>query len=374
MADDLAADAIARDQAGKPPTDETARLREAGLPAALTPPGPGRGADWRTGCAVIREVAAADGSVGELLARHYVHAWSGRFYADHEHAAALEEESVRERWLWTGAVRTPSPHHDAEGPDLTLRPRTTGYVLSGHRCVDTAVAAADQIVVDAVCAATGDVLVVRIPADERGVTVEPDHDRLGQRVAGAGRLALDRVAVTPGQVLGRRPHDEESTAPVTGLAEPALRLALCHVALGVAEGALTEARDLNRAGRAHRLPGEDPDLFLTYGELASATQTATAVVDRATEVMARALAAGAQLDAEASAGVAALVATAEAVMSKAALHVTAQVLELADAPGLDRFWRNARVLTAHRPVAQRLRSVGEHYLNGSHRAAAAVFH
>ncbi|MYT27010.1 acyl-CoA dehydrogenase, partial [Streptomyces sp. SID7760] len=77
----LAADAIARDQAGKPPTDETARLREAGLPAALTPPGPDRGADWRTGCAVIREIAAADSSVGDLLARHYVHAWSGRFYA-----------------------------------------------------------------------------------------------------------------------------------------------------------------------------------------------------------------------------------------------------------------------------------------------------
>ncbi|MFI6148755.1 acyl-CoA dehydrogenase [Streptomyces sp. NPDC051109] len=374
VADDLAADAIVRDQAGKPPTDETARLREAGLPAALTPPGPGRGADWRTGCAVIREIAAADSSVGDLLARHYVHAWSGRFYADREHAAALEEESVREQWLWTGAVRTPAPHDDAEGPDLALRPRPTGYLLNGRRSVDTAVAAADQIVVDAVCAATGEVLVVRVPPGARGVTVEPAHDRLGQRVAGAGQVVLDRVTITPDQVLGRRPHDEESTAPVTALAEPALRLALCHVGLGIAEGALTEARDLSRGGRAHRLPGEDPDLFLTYGELASAAQTATAVVDRATEVMAQALARGAQLDAEVPAGVAALVATAEAVMSKAALHITARVLELADAPGLDRFWRNARVLTAHRPVAHRLRSIGEHYLNGSHRAVAAAFH
>ncbi|WP_405676546.1 acyl-CoA dehydrogenase [Streptomyces sp. NBC_00868] len=374
VADDLAADAIVRDQAGRPPTDEAARLREAGLPAALTPPGPGRGADWRTGCAVIREIAAADSSVGDVLARHYVHAWSGRFYASHEHATALEEESVRERWLWTGAVRTPAPNGDTEGPDLTLRPRVTGYLLNGRRSVDTAVAAADQIVVDAVCAATGDVLVVRIPSGAQGVTVEPAHDRLGQRVAGAGEVVLDRVTVTPGQVLGRRPHDEESTAPFTALAEPALRLALCHVGLGIAEGALTEARDLSRGGRAHRLPGEDPDLFLTYGELASAAQTATAVVDRATEVMAQALAAGAQLDAEVPAGVAALVATAEAVTSKATLHITARVLELADAPGLDRFWRNARVLTAHRPVAHRLRSIGEHYLNGSHRAVTAAFH
>ncbi|MDX3537204.1 acyl-CoA dehydrogenase family protein [Streptomyces sp. MB09-01] len=371
VAEDLAADAIVRDQAGKPPTDETARLREAGLLASLTPPGPGRGADWRTGCAVIREIAVADSSVGDVLARHYVHAWSGRFYASDQHATALEEESVREGWLWTGAVRTPRPDDETDGPDLTLRRHTTGHLLSGRRAVDTAVATADQIVVDAVCAANGDVLVVRIPPGARGVTVEPAHDRLGQRVAGAGAVVLDRVTVTPEQVLGRRPHDEESTAPFTALAEPALRLALCHVGLGIAEGALTEARDLNRGGRAHRLPGEDPDLFLTYGELASAAQTATAVVDRATDVMAQALETGPHLDAEGAAGVAALVATAETVTGKAALRITARVLELADAPGLDRFWRNARVLTAHRPVAHRLRTIGEHYLNGSHRAVAS---
>ncbi|WP_046776881.1 acyl-CoA dehydrogenase family protein [Streptomyces yangpuensis] len=378
VADDLAADALVREQAGRPPTDERTRLREAGLLAALTPPSPGRGTDWRTGCAVIREVAAADSSVGDVLARHYVHTWSGRFYASQHQANALEEASVREQWLWTGAVRAPAPspaptENGDDGADLTLRPRNTGYVLDGRRAVDTAVAVADQIVLDAVCAVTGDILVVRLSPRARGVTVEAAHDRLGQRVAGAGEVVLDRVTVTPGQVLGRRPHDEESTAPFTALAEPALRLALCHVVLGIVEGALTEARDLSRGGRAYRLPGEDPDLLLTYGELASAAHTAMAVVDRATETMAQALGVGTHLDAEEPAGVAALVATAETVASRAALHITARVLELADAPGLDRFWRNARVLTAHRPVAHRLRSIGEHYLNGSHRAVAAAF-
>ncbi|MEU3063973.1 acyl-CoA dehydrogenase [Streptomyces subrutilus] len=372
VADDLAADAIARDQAGEPPVDEADRLREAGLPAALTPPGPERGTDWRTGCAVVRKVAAADSAVGDLLARHYVHTWSGRFYGGHHEAAALEEESVREQWLWTGAVAAPAD--DTDAPDLALRPRDTGYVLSGRRFVETAVAVADQIVVDAVCAVTGDVLLVRIPAGARGMTVEPARDRLGQRVGGAGEIVLDRVTVPPGQVLGRRPDDEEAGAPLTALAEPALRLALCHVGLGIVEGALTEARDLSRGGHAYRLPGADPDLFLTYGELASAAQTATAVVDRATEVMAQALDAAAQLHAEEPAGIAALVATAETVTSRAALHVTTRVLELADTPGLDRFWRNARVLTAHHPAAHRLRSIGEHYLNGSHRAVAAAFH
>ncbi|MEV7513130.1 acyl-CoA dehydrogenase [Streptomyces sp. NPDC091201] len=374
VAEDLAADAITRDRAGLPPVDEKARLREAGLLAALTPPGPGRGTDWRTACAVVREIATADSAVGDLLARHYVHSWSGRFYAGHHEATALEEASVREEWLWAGTVRAPAPEGDPDGPDLVLRPRDSGYVLNGRRALDTAVAVADQIVLDAVCAVTGEVLVVRVPAHARGVGVESAPDRLGQRVAGAGEVALDRVAVRTGQVLGRRPQDEESSAPFTALAEPALRLALCHVGLGIAHGALTEARDLSRGGRARRPPGEDADLLLTYGELASAAHTASAVVDRATEVTARALDAGGRLDAEEPAGVAALVATAETVTSRAALQITARVLELADAPGLDRFWRNARVLTAHRPAAHRLRSIGEHYLNGSHRAVAAAFH
>ncbi|MEU6215290.1 acyl-CoA dehydrogenase [Streptomyces sp. NPDC047023] len=374
VAEDLAADAITRDRAGLPPVDEKARLREAGLLAALTPPGPGRGTDWRTACAVVREIATADSAVGDLLARHYVHSWSGRFYAGHHEATALEEASVREEWLWAGTVRAPAPEGDPDGPDLVLRPRDSGYVLNGRRALDTAVAVADQIVLDAVCAVTGEVLVVRVPAHARGVGVESAPDRLGQRVAGAGEVVLDRVAVRTGQVLGRRPQDEESSAPFTALAEPALRLALCHVGLGIADGALTEARDLSRGGRARRRPGEDADLLLTYGELASAAHTASAVVDRATEVTARALDAGGRLDAEEPAGVAALVATAETVTSRAALQITARVLELADAPGLDRFWRNARVLTAHRPAAHRLRSIGEHYLNGSHRAVAAAFH
>ncbi|MFD7325373.1 acyl-CoA dehydrogenase [Streptomyces sp. NPDC059875] len=370
VADDLATDAIVRDQAGKPPVDETARLREAGLLAALTPPLPGGGADWRTGCAVIQEVATADSSLGEVLARHYAHAWSGRFYAWHHSASALEEEAAREQWLWSGTVRAPGSAHETGGPDLTLTPLDTGYVLNGRRSVDTAVSVADQFMVDAVCAVTGDVLVVRIPADDPGVIAEPAHDRLGQRVAGAGAVVMDGVVVTSRQVLGHRPQDEESTAPFTALAEAALRLALCHVGLGIAEGALTEARDLGRNTHAPGPPGDDPDLLLTYGELASAAQTAAAVVERATDAMTLALSAGAELHPEEPAAVDALVAMAETVTTRAALQITTRVLELADALGLDRFWRNARTLTAHHPAAHRLRSIGDHYLNGRRRAMA----
>ncbi len=92
---------------------------------------------------------------------------------------------------------------------------------------------------------------------------------------------------------------------------------------------------------------------------------------RATDAMAGALAAGPDIDVEEPAAVAALVDTAETVTARAALHITTRVLELADAPGLDRFWRNARVLTARGSAAHRLRAIGDHYLNGRYRSPAA---
>ncbi|MET9972732.1 acyl-CoA dehydrogenase family protein, partial [Streptomyces sp. NPDC006356] len=59
LADDLATDAVEREQAGKPPLDEVGRLRESGLLTLLVPAElGGGGADWRTAYAVVRTVAA----------------------------------------------------------------------------------------------------------------------------------------------------------------------------------------------------------------------------------------------------------------------------------------------------------------------------
>ncbi|MEU7283511.1 acyl-CoA dehydrogenase family protein [Streptomyces sp. NPDC045431] len=380
VADDLAADALARDRAGGPPSDEAARLREAGLPALLTPPaakGPG-GADWRAACAAVKEIAAADGSIGELLAHHYVLAWSGRFLGSGAAAARFERRVTRGRWLLGGGIDLPGTEGEAEGegdgsdgtgPGLTLVPRGGGaYVLNGRRRFDAGVTVADRLVVGARCGGTGDLLVVLADPAHPGVGVEPAADRVGQRLSGGGTVGFDGVPIGAADVLGTVPRDDHAVAPFTALAPLALRLLRVHVALGVAEGALAEARDVSRAAQAARPPaadGADPYLLLAYGELATAAHTAAAVVEGATDALARGLRAGAALDVEGHADIAVLVAAAEAVTSRSALHITTRVLELTDSAGFDRFWRNARVLTAHTSPARRLRDIGDHYLNGT---------
>lgn len=380
LADDLAVDAPARDRAGKPPFDEVARLREAGLPALLTPPGPSRrGADWRAACTVIREISAADSSIGELLAHHYVLSWTARFLAGAtatSSAENLEDRTTRERWLLAGAVE---PSRTAGGPEPRLTPVDGGHVLEGRRPFASGVAVADRLIVGARCTGTGEVLVALVDPADPGVFTEPGSDRLGQRLAGAGTVTFDQVRVDPADILGSLPGDEHAVAPFTALAPLALRLLLVHVGLGIAEGALAEARDISRAThaapeRADDYPvsdGEDPYLLLAYGELATAAHAAAAVVERATDALAQGLLAERSLGVEERADIAVLVAAAEAVTDRSALQITTRILELLSGttgggPDFDRFWRNARALTASSSASHRLRDIGDHYLNGTH--------
>ncbi|MFJ8659837.1 acyl-CoA dehydrogenase [Streptomyces sp. NPDC093795] len=407
LADDLAFDALARDRAGKVPFDEVARLQEAGLPALLTAPGPGRrGADWRAASAVVREISAADSSVGELLAHHYALSWSGRFFGPvrkpggrRPSGPALDVRTAEGGWLLAGGIEPPCAE---TGPGLMLTPAATGpgWVLDGARTFASAVTVADRLVVGARPGGTGELLVVLVDPARDGVFTDAATDRVGQRLAGAGTVTFDRVPVPPEDVIGAVPQDEHAVAPYTTLAPLALRLLLVQVALGVAEGALAEARDIRRAGKAAPAPapagypgghpiglpgadgtgtisaGDDPYLLLAYGELATAAHAAAAVVERATDALARGLLAARSLGVEERADIAVLVAAAETVTGRAAVHITTRVLELVDGtagadvrsggPGFDRFWRNARTLTAPTRAAHRLRDIGDHYLNGSH--------
>ncbi|MYR61862.1 acyl-CoA dehydrogenase, partial [Streptomyces sp. SID625] len=111
-------------------------------------------------------------------------------------------------------------------------------------------------------------------------------------------------------------------------------------------------------------------MLLAFGELALAVHSASAVVDRATTAMDRSLTAGPELDTERRADTAALVAAAEAVTARSALRAGEGVLELAGAEGLDRFWRNIRVLTGRGPAAPVLRSLGDHFLHGARASSA----
>ncbi|MEW2492792.1 acyl-CoA dehydrogenase family protein [Streptomyces nodosus] len=371
-ADDLATDAVAREQSGKAPFDEVSRLREAGLLTLLTAAGSGGGgADWATACAVVREIAAADGSIARLLGSHYFVSWSARFFSGPAPAARLEQRSAAQQWCWGGGLA----HQE---PPPTLARTARGTVLDGRQSYATGVLVADRLAVRAVRADTGEPLAVVVDPAQRGVSVQDDADTFGQRLAAGGSVEFDAVRVGADDILGSLSADEDLLSPRTALASPVGHLVSVQLLLGLAEGVLSEAREYRRADRAPWHPArpagsaQDPQLLACYGELAVLTRSASALAAQAVDAVSGGLARGEDLGYDECADISVLVAMAEAAAVRAAQESSARALDIigvrsaSAGRGLDRFWRNTRTHTLYEPLAHRLRDVGDYFLNGAH--------
>ncbi|KMS76278.1 acyl-CoA dehydrogenase [Streptomyces viridochromogenes] len=376
LADDLATDAVEREQAGKPPLDEVARLRESGLLTLLVPAAlGGGGADWRTAYTVVRTVAAADGAIGHLLGSHYFLSHSVRFFAGPDRAARVERASAAGEWYWGGGIAS-------QEPPLMLTPTTDGFLLDGHQRYGSGVGVADRLVVRAAVPGTGEPLAVLVDTAHPGLVSGNGGDTFGQRLAAAGGVGFDSVPVAADDVLGSLSADDGALAPFTGLAVPTARLVSAHCCLGAAEGLLGEVREHGRAAQSAwqpfspqpwpGSPPQDPYVLTAYGELAVAARAASALADQAVAALTRGLGRGEDLDDEECAEIAVLASAAEAAASRAAQEISTHALDAVGVPaafarhGLDRFWRDTRTHTLREPVAHRLREVGDYFLNGAH--------
>ncbi|MFR9804047.1 acyl-CoA dehydrogenase family protein [Pseudonocardia sp. RS010] len=127
----LAADAGARDRAGAWPYAEVQLLKDAGLVTLLGPAEHGGGGqEWPLAYRVIREVAAGDGSVGQLLGYHLLWFWAARLVDTREQIEAVEAEATRNRWFFGGAV---NPRDE----DVVIRDAGHHLVYDGRKSFST---------------------------------------------------------------------------------------------------------------------------------------------------------------------------------------------------------------------------------------------
>lgn len=379
-ADDLATDAVAREQAGKIPLDEVSRLRESGLLALLVPAeAGGGGADWPTAYAVVREIAAADGAIGQLLGCHYFLSWSARHFAktaagsgaSPQRQTAASCKSAAQQGCWGGGfVR--------QEPPLILTRKGNNYLLSGRQSYATGALVADRLAVRAERADTGEPLAVTVDPTHHGVRIDADADPFGQRLAAGGSVEFDAVPVAARDVLGSLSADEDVLSPLAALSSPVGRLLSVQLQLGMAEGVLAEAGEYSRAGYSPRHQAwpvgtpRDPHVLTVFGELTVLVRSASALAAQALEAVDSGLARDEDLTYDEYAEIAFLVTMAESAASRAAQECTARALDIvgpraaSSRLGFDRFWRNARTHTLYEPVAHRVRDVGDYVLNGAH--------
>ncbi|MCT9140688.1 acyl-CoA dehydrogenase family protein [Streptomyces violarus] len=365
----LAADAAARDKAAATPYAEVQLLKDSGLVTLLGPvEHGGAGQDWPTAYRVVREVAKADGSIGQLLGYHYLWNWAARLVATREQWEHVEAEAARNRWFFGGAV---NPRDE----DVVVRDEGDTLTFTGRKSFSTGSKVSDVTVLEGVLEGTDDHVFAIVPSDSEGLTFHDDWDNIGQRLTESGGVTIDTVRVPWSAAAG---YVDKQFRPrvYNTLNVPTIQLVFVNFYLGIATGALetaatytrTKARAWLHGGHEHAV--DEPYVIDTYGDLTAKLWAAEALAD--------AVAAEGQklhddpdaVTEQARGEFEVRVAAVKARATDVALEVTNRIFEVtgaratASAEGLDRFWRNVRTHTLHDPVAYKRREIGRHVLTG----------
>lgn len=350
----LAVGAVERDRTGRPPLAEVELLKDAGLVTLLGPAGHGGGGQqWSVAHAAVRTIAAADGSIGHLLAHHYAWVWLAEFIGTDEKIEHIGEVSVRARWLFGGSSR--------------VREATLGIGDAGSDMVFTGE------IEDPVGCRVCDIVMLegRIPgrdvpisalamATEPGFGLRAERDGFGLRRSVSEQVVVDDVAIPWTGALG---HVNKRFQPRTynEFLHPTLDLALSNVFLGLARGALD-------AVAAHLKTAPAAGTERTVGALVSGLWQAEAFADA---VAAEGDALHARRRSVTEQDLRAHRVRVTAVLDRASAAATEITARAVDAAGSDdavmaavsRFWRDVRALSAR--VTPDTGGTGRSFLEGT---------
>ncbi|MGW4523886.1 acyl-CoA dehydrogenase family protein [Amycolatopsis sp. NPDC004378] len=368
----LAVDAVERDRRNATPYEEIQLLKDAGLVTLLGPAEHGKGGrTWDTAYRVTREIARADGSIGQLLGYHYLWAWAARLVATDEQIAAVEELYTANNFFFGGAV-------NPRDSDLTITEDGDELVYNGHKSFSTGSKVSDLTVLEGVLTGTEDHVFAIVPSVQEGIVFHDDWDNLGQRLTESGSVTITDVRVPWASAAG---YVDRKFRPLTynTLNVPAIQLVFTNFYLGIAQGALDAGLAYTRE-RTRPWPygGDDKDaaadewyILDGYGDLQAKLWAAEALADKAGAAISEVLHAPREnLTPEARGELAVLIAAAKQRVIETGLEIGTKIFELTGARasaskyGLDRFWRNLRTHSLHDPVAYKRREVGVYALRG----------
>ncbi|RQZ61422.1 acyl-CoA dehydrogenase family protein [Burkholderia sp. Bp9004] len=366
--DALRATAVARDRAGGHAADEKQRLADAGLLTLAVPREfGGQEAEWPAIYDTIRRIARVDSALAHLVGFQILQVVSVDVWGSAAQRERFLRGTVEHRWWWGNAVNPLDTRLVATAtPD-------GGYRLDGVKGFCSGTRGSQRMTVSAHDPETGRTVFGVVPTDRDGITVNEDWDPVGQRQTDSGSVRFDGVTLAPDDVLHR---SETPPTPRATLRTLVSQLVLTNLFVGLAEGALAEAREYVLA---HGRPwinsgvaqaGDDPYTLQRFGNMRVQAVAAASLADRAAVALQRAWTRRDALTADERAEAALAVSEAKIVAQRAALDNGEALFDACGARataaslGLDRFWRNARTHTLHDPLDYRLRDVGRFALTG----------
>ncbi|MGO1183410.1 MAG: acyl-CoA dehydrogenase family protein [Micrococcaceae bacterium] len=385
--DQIAATAVSREAAGELDRDAVHALRDAGYTRLRVPcEYGGAGLSFEQASWFLVALGRADSNLAQALRAHWLHVEDVLSRPDDDPAT----EEFRDRWLrriGEGAIvgNALTERGNVRG-ETTTRLRTTARrdasghpvrVLTGEKFYSTGAAYADWILVSATDD-DGEPVSAAVPSGAPGLTIVDDWDGFGQQLTASGTTRFDATPVPHLDIAppGEGPDSGGRVAFGQALAQ------YVHLAtlVGIGEAVVDEGAGYVRSrarGFSHgaaALPREDPQVLQVVGQASSSIFGARSAFAAVLPELARQLQAESEGRILPEADVDRLYLTvyqAQQVIAPAVLTAATAIFEVGGASaasasrGLDRHWRNARVLASHNPLIYRARIIGNWEVNAA---------
>ncbi|KVA10818.1 SfnB family sulfur acquisition oxidoreductase [Burkholderia latens] len=365
LADELARDAALRDRERRLPFAELDLFSGSGL-WGITVPRAFGGADvsLATLGEVVRTIAQADSSIGQLPKNHF-HALD---------VIRLTGDDAQRRKFFglvldgarIGHAASERGTKNALEIGTRLSRRGGRLVLDGQKFYSTGALFADWI---AVLALDDDGRYVQalVERDRPGLDIVDDWSGFGQRTTASGTLTLSGVEVDEQDVVSIQAAFERPT-----LAGPVSQYLHANIDVGIARAALADTLDFVRtrsrpwADSGIARASDDPYVIRDVADVQVRLLATEALLDRAAAALD---ALPAELDDAQVAHASVQVAAAKVLSTELAILATNKLFELSGTRSvlseynLDRHWRNARTHTLHDPVRWKYHAIGNYVLN-----------
>jgi alkylation response protein AidB-like acyl-CoA dehydrogenase len=359
--------AVERDRNGNHPYEEVDLLRKEGLLELIAPKEfGGHGLRWQQSLEAVRIISAADGSIGQLLAYHYVNSHVPLLFGTVHQAEKHTRQQVLNQWYVADSVNPLSPA-------LAVTENDQGFVINGKITFSTGVPVSQRVIITP--AYGGAEYFASVPTDRPGLIVNDDWDNIGLRQSASGSVTFANYQVLKEELFTKFEAGTKPNAFAT-LVTPLIQLGFVNFYLGIASGALDRAAEYTRnTSRPWFLSDvdhavNDPYILSRYGSLVSELDASIALAKQAAHKVQTAFDIGDSLSPDERAEAAFEVAKAKIHSTETALKITTKIFEVTGARAtsrqysFDRFWRNVRTHTLHDPVFYKEKEVGNYFLNG----------
>ncbi len=352
------------------PYEQINLLKQAGFGAARVPVKfGGDGVSIPQLFQLLIELAKADSNIVQALRGHFA------FVEDRLNAHKFESQElwfkrivqgdlVGNAWTEIGQVKI---------GDVITRVTQKGnqLLVNGKKYYSTGTIFADWVDLFAYDETTDQHVIAAISRHASGVEVVDDWDGFGQRTTGSGTLTLTDVAIERDHIL---PFDQRfkyqtafyqvfHLATLTGIA---------HAAVATFVNEVQKRDRIFSHGNAD-LVRNDPQILQVIGKASSQAYASESITIRTAEALQRAylshfseseiknIQANNDAELESSQG--------QVVISELVLSLTSQLFNSLGASAsttakqLDRFWRNARVVSSHNPLIYKEKVIGDWEVN-----------